>query len=216
MAVVRTHQPLRSSELEKFLPDLDHIDVDVCIRALMRANKVSLTAGYYDLVERERPQMQKKAIVAIAEGSPPPPVIALAPPTADGGIRRTPGAQSLVFRMQDGPSRVGISTTLGRQPLQVLQKVPWAAHAARAPAIGREVRVNPHTTAAGAHRLTGAAGDIFGTPLGPTCARNAASGCWCRESRSSVAGLCRCWYRRLRSQTRRARGAPGGSAAPAR
>jgi hypothetical protein len=82
MAVVRTHQPLRSSELEKFLPDLDHIDVDVCIRALMRANKVSLTAGYYDLVEREWPQMQKKPIVAIAEVSPPSVIAPAAPPTA--------------------------------------------------------------------------------------------------------------------------------------
>lgn len=70
VGVIREHQPLRAAELEKWLPDIDHINLDVGINALMRANRVSRTAGYYDLVEHERPQQQKRP-VAVAIASEP-------------------------------------------------------------------------------------------------------------------------------------------------
>lgn len=67
LSAIAANNPVRSAELEKFLPGLDHIDVDVAITQLMKANKVSLIAGYYDLVEPVRSQVPKRRFVATAQ-----------------------------------------------------------------------------------------------------------------------------------------------------
>jgi hypothetical protein len=68
--VIRANQPLRAKDLCSHLPGIDAPALDCAVTALMRSNKVSLLGAHYDLVQTERPQMQKRRAEEVAE--PPP------------------------------------------------------------------------------------------------------------------------------------------------
>lgn len=84
LAVIREHQPLRRTDLSGWLKDVDSILLDTCVNALLRANKISLTGGYYDVVEQSRPTKAEKLVcigasIATINGRG----IGATPPTAD-------------------------------------------------------------------------------------------------------------------------------------
>lgn len=53
--VIRENQPLRRADLVGWLKDVDIVLLEAEVNRLLRANRISLNAGHYDLVAPSKP-----------------------------------------------------------------------------------------------------------------------------------------------------------------
>jgi hypothetical protein len=84
LQVIEAHQPIAEADIRGWLSDVDHIDLDVVIRQLLRASRIALIGDKYELVRAAQPQA--KAVAVAIVGRPQPtaqPTRPIPPPSAD-------------------------------------------------------------------------------------------------------------------------------------
>lgn len=85
LAVLREQRTVRAKDLEHWLPGIDRGGLDCAMNALMRANKVSLALGMYELVKPNAvtEAIHRKAVEALVEPKPAAVVTVMA---CNGGL----------------------------------------------------------------------------------------------------------------------------------